>query len=576
MPTIRVDKSVLFEHIGKEYEEEEFEQIAFNFGIELDGIIVEKDKKTEKEKKVYKLEVAANRHDLLSVEGIGTALGVYTGNRSIPNYKREESSVIVHATNKNRPFILCAVLEDISITPSVYESMIDMQEKIHDGIGRSRKLVSMGIHDLDKIKSPFYYKQLSPDQIKFKPLNEEKEITCNEMKDFFKKKKIGKYLPLLEEMEEYPVLLDREGSILSVPPIINGDLSAVTTKTKNLFIEVTALDENRACVALDSFLTSFSKYCKVSGKCLSVSIKKEQETSITPSFEWRTKEITLEYLSSRIGVDLDFLSTISSLLQRMCLSLLSSEKINGKTRLNIMIPPNRRDILHPCDIMEDVAIAYGFDLIKKKIPSFFSEGKQLLTERIRRKLREELAFCGFVEVLPYTLCSLIENSACEENRYKEKTVTLLNPRTEEFQVVATSLLVGILKTISKNIKEIKPIKLFSVSDVVHIDDKQVSGAINKRRVCVSYCGNTSGFEIIHGLVDRIFSFFFSGEKVKHSIKEGNEKRYLKGRQADVFLDEEHIGSFGTLNPDVLDIFRITHPVSVLEIELSSISKRFNK
>jgi len=71
------------------------------------------------------------------------------------------------------------------------------------------------------------------------------------------------------------------------------------------------------------------------------------------------------------------------------------------------------------------------------------------------------------------------------------------------QVARTSLLPGLLKTISANKRMPLPHKLFEVSDVVLRDDTAEVGARNNRRLCAVYANKSAGFEIIHGLVDRV-------------------------------------------------------------------------
>ena len=90
---------------------------------------------------------------------------------------------------------------------------------------------------------------------------------------------------------------------------------------------------------------------------------------------------------------------------------------------------------------------------------------------------------------------------------KEKAVVLSNPASEEFEIVRTSLLVGALKTLecakAHSVKE--GLKLFEVNDVVHRDDGEDVGALNRRHLVATYTGPTAGFEVIHGLVDRVMT-----------------------------------------------------------------------
>ena len=74
MPTIGVNKHVLFRALGRSYTEKEFDELCFEFGIELDEVVKEEDGS-----ETYKIEIGANRYDLLCVEGLSRALLIFQG-----------------------------------------------------------------------------------------------------------------------------------------------------------------------------------------------------------------------------------------------------------------------------------------------------------------------------------------------------------------------------------------------------------------------------------------------------------------------------------------------------------------
>jgi phenylalanyl-tRNA synthetase beta chain len=132
----------LFEKIGREYTEDDFEDLCFQFGVELehgsaeemqmtrvDGNGTNVDLSTEY---VYKIEVAANRYDLLCVEGIASAFRVYLGSESLPRFTIKNQSdnlqeIIVKAeTAVVRPCVVGCVLRDIRFDIASYNSFIDL------------------------------------------------------------------------------------------------------------------------------------------------------------------------------------------------------------------------------------------------------------------------------------------------------------------------------------------------------------------------------------------------------------------------------------------------------------------
>ena len=128
---------------------------------------------------------------------------------------------------------------------------------------RKRTLVAIGTHDLDTIQGPFTYTALPPKEIHFVPLNQEKNMDGTELMHFYESDRhLSKFLPIIRDKPAYPVILDKNGVVCSLPPIINGDHSKIKVETKNVFIECTATDITKANVVLNTMVTMFSQYCK--------------------------------------------------------------------------------------------------------------------------------------------------------------------------------------------------------------------------------------------------------------------------------------------------------------------------
>jgi phenylalanyl-tRNA synthetase beta chain len=226
------------------------------------------------------------------------------------------------------------------------------------------------------------------------------------------------------------------------------------------------------------------------------------KSTIYPSLDYRTVETSADYITGCIGADLTP-ELITSLLAKMGVE--ASHK--GK-EISVSVPPSRSDILHPCDIMEDVAIAHGFNNIKETMPKSNTIAIAQPLNKITDALRGECAMAGFTEVVPLILCSHDENFAWMQKEDDGSTaVKLANPKTIEYQVVRTSLLPGILKTIKENKNASLPLRLFEVSDVVFKDASMERRARNQRNFAAIYCGTSSGFEAIHGLLDRVLAMF---------------------------------------------------------------------
>ncbi|PQE12913.1 hypothetical protein CJF30_00002825 [Rutstroemia sp. NJR-2017a BBW] len=605
MPTISVDKAELYKALGQEYTTEQFEELCFEFGIELDEDTSNSERPIvngKQEPAQLKIEIPANRYDMLCFEGIALMLNIFREKTPFPNYRLVEpesgmrEKLTVHQdTMKVRPYISASVLRNVTFTQDSYDSFISLQDKLHQNLARQRTLVAIGTHDLDTIQGPFTYEALPPKEIKFIPLNQSKEMNAEEQMQFYENDKhLGKYLHIIRDKPVYPVIYDSNRTVLSMPPIINGNHSKITLNTKNIFIEMTGTDRTKLEIVNNIIVAMFSQYCAEPFTIEPVEIISEHnnETRQTPNISSRQAEAEVDYINNCCGLS-ESPERICELLKKMCYSAKPSSK--DKNIIEVSIPPTRADVLHQCDIMEDVAIAYGFNNLPRTSPNKASTIAQPLPiNKLGDIVRMEAAMAGWSEVMPLILCSHDENFAWL-NRKDDGTsaVRLANPKTAEYQVVRTSLLPGLLKTIRENKKHSVPIKVFEVSDVAFKAPELERKSRNERHFAAAWYGKTSGFEIVHGLLDRILLMLqtafvtheegLEGKKIDFEVKENptkpdgywieeiDEPTFFAGHAAAIYLrlggKEVRVGEFGILHPSVLDKFELRYPVSTLEINL---------
>jgi len=640
MPTLSVDRDNLFVHLGKTYSDHDFDELCFEFGVELDEITSEREEAIKSssaklsakelesfsERVIYKIDVPANRYDLLCMEGLCRAINIFLGNIDAPEYQivppasgNLEVITVKPNTAQIRPFVVCAILRDITFNEERYASFIDLQDQLHRNLCRQRTLVAIGTHDLDSVKGgPFVYDAKDPNDIKFVPLTHDatgEEFTGKSLLEHYATepacKHLKPYVPIIQDSPVYPVVLDSEGTVLSLPPIINGGKSKITLNTKNVFIECTATDLTKANIVLDTVVAMFSEHCAKPYSVEPVQVNFENEKGeqiksyVTPQMYTRNEEAQVDFVNSMIGINIsaDEMVTLCKKIQ-----LGPATLINDNQTLQVTVPPTRSDILHAVDIAEDIGIAFGYNNIVKKVPQTCTVGGEQPMNKLGDLLRDEIARAGYVEVLTHGLCSIHDNFTALR-RPITAAVSLSNPANVEYQVVRTTLLPGLLKTLqhNKSASFTKGFKLFEVSDIILPDDKHVVcesivGAKNVRKVCAVYAGPTSGFEIIHGLVDRIMTlcevapeeeyismsgngdeekfrvaregWFYTIQPVSEDEKDGGT--YFPGRAANVLLTSPSlgkrvvIGSFGILHPEVLKNFDISYPSSCMEIDLDTL------
>ncbi|KAK4490066.1 hypothetical protein RD792_000720 [Penstemon davidsonii] len=564
MPTVSIGRDRLFQALGRTYTEEEFEDLCFKFGIELDDVTTEKaiirkekhldeEEPSEDEEVIYKIEVPANRYDLLCLEGLAQALRIFNGLESKPTYSVASISKVsmlkMHVkseTSKIRPYVVSAVLRGVTFDEARYNSFIDLQDRLHQNICRRRTLVAIGTHDLDTIEGPFTYEALPPPEINFVPLKQfvfgiaklngakywlhtslyksmyqvylskTKNFRADELMEFYKSDlKLKKFLHIIESSPIFPVIYDRNRTVLSLPPIINGAHSAITLKTKNVFIECTATDLTKANIVLNTVVTMFSVYCQNKFEVEPVEvIYPDGKSYICPDLSLYQMVVPLSYITTVVGVSLPA-HEVAGLLNKMQLHVENSVLEENQTKFTISVPPTRSDILHPCDVAEDVAIAYGYNEIPKiKLPSLKPQSLNQFSELIRA----EIAMVGYTEVLTWILCSYKENFTMLNRKDDNSTAAINgNPRSADFEI-------------------------FEVGDVVLLNETKDVGASNRRHLAALYCGATSGFE---------------------------EPEFLPGRQASIIYKGNQIGTFGIVHPQVLDNFDIPDPCSFVEVNIES-------
>jgi phenylalanyl-tRNA synthetase beta chain len=643
MPTVSVERDVLFAHMGgRSYTDIEFDELCFEFGIELDEVTSAREEAEKgmgsagrklspqqlaavSDATIYKIDIPANRYDLLCVEGLSRALRIFLGDADAPAHRLRPPdaadccaapgiAVTVQKDNVDaiRPFVVCAVLRDIAFDQARYLSFIDLQDQLHRNLCRQRTLVAIGTHDLDTLAPPFLYDARAPAAIEFVPLtpSDRGPVRADDLLEFYETdasaKHLKPYAAIIRDSPLYPVLLDANETVLSLPPLINGDHSKITLQTKNVFIECTATDLTKANIVLDTMVTMFSEYCAVPFTAEPVTVNYVNrdnglvDSYVTPVLATRQETARVDFCNSLIGISISP-EEMRSLCDRVQLG--PARLLEGDTVLQVSVPPTRSDILHPVDIAEDIGIAFGYNNIVKRVPATCTVGGEDPLNHLTDLLRDEIGRAGYVEVLTHGLCSLRDNFIAL-NRPVTAAVALSNPANVEYQVVRTTLLPGLLKTLQHN-KSASfggGFRLFEVSDVVLPDPARVFtgtvvGARNARRVCAVYAGPTSGFEVIHGLVDRILTLTEvaphpayiansakSDEEKFRVVREGwfyaiaeavDNATYFPGRAASIVLtapgrEAREIGTFGILHPNVLEAFDIQYPASCVELDLEAL------
>ena len=494
------------------------------------------------------VDISPNRPDLLSEQGVIRALETFIGKRKgIKSYKAEKSgyAVKIESSVKDvRPYTACAVVKNLKLDDEKIEEIIEIQEKLHTTLGRNRKKIAIGIYPLEKIKFPVIYKALKPEEIKFQPLEADREMTAMQI---LQQHPTGKeYASLLEGKNKFPVFADASGSIMSMPPIINSNTTGkITGKTTDAFIECSGFDFNTLSKCLNIIVCALED---MGGKIYSVGISDGNKKEVTPNLSNEKINININNVNKLLGLDLKE-ADMKKLLEKMGFSY------SNKTA---EIPPYRTDILHEVDIIEDIAIAYGYENFKEEIPQISTIGKEDNFEVFKRNVAEILVGLGMLETYSYNLINEEEENNNMETSFD--LVRISNTKTN-YNALRASMVPSLIKILSENKDKEYPQNIFETGAVNIKKDNDIESY--ERTGIVSSPGN---FTFMKQILDALAISL----GIKYDIAEAEHPSYINGRTGRIIINNRKVGYIGEISPKVLENWNLKMPAAAIEINLTEL------
>jgi phenylalanyl-tRNA synthetase beta chain len=545
MPTIKVDRRDFCSLVGKNISMEELAERLPMLGVAWEG----------SEGDEFEVEVFPNRPDMLSVEGLARAFSSFLGiNVGLRKYHAEQSeymAVVDESVLAIRPVFVACVIKDVEFSDEFIKSIIQMQEKLMLTHGRKRKKVAIGFHDLDKIKFPITYTTVD-ENFAFIPLEQDKPMTIKEILSELPK---GKEYGWILQGDRYPIIIDAVGKVLSFPPIINSEYTKLETKTRNVFVDITALDEKAAMEVLNIIATTFADR---GGKIFKVKIKYPSKVIYTPDLSTRSIQVEVSYINKILGLSLST-EEVKKYLRMMgfdCVEL-------KKGLLEVYIPCYRTDIMHAFDIVEDVAIAFGYENFNEEMPNIATIGEEEPLEVFANKLRSLLVGYNLQEVLTFILTNKT-NLFEKMNTKEEEIAEIANSKTSEFNVVRNWLLPSLMDVLARNKHNDYPQNIFEVGDVVVLADNDI-GAETVKKLCIALCHSKASFSEIKSLVESLLSNLGIEN---YSIEEAEHGSFIAGRAAKVVIKGREIAIFGEVHPIVLENWNLEMPVAACEMNVN--------
>lgn len=551
MTVLTLDKKELEKLIGKITPE--IENKINMFGTPIENI-------TETE---FSVDITANRPDLLSMQGFSRAILAFLNKKpGLKEYKVEPPEknfkvIIDKSVKEIRPYTACAIVKNLKFTDERIKEIIDIQEKLHGSYGRNRKKLAIGIYPLEQIKLPITFMAKKPEDIKFQPLEFPRELNARQI---LSQHPTGReYGNLLKDNDLFPIFIDDNNEILSMPPIINSNKTGkITLDTKEVFIECSGFNKPYLIKTLNMIVTALAD---IGGKIYAMEINDQKEGKyLSPNLLPEKMPFSIDSVNNLIGIKLSEKDLIKN-LEKMGLGF---EK--NKSETFALIPSYRTDFLHEVDIAEDVAIAYGYENLIPEIPKISTIGEENNISVLKKRIASILTGLNLLEVSSYHLSTKekqFKNIGIKD--FKNNMIEVLDSKTEN-NILRTSLLAQSIHILSSNTDAIYPQKIFELGRIFFDDEKADTKIGEKESLCISLCHEKANFTEIKQILDYLMKMLDK----EYEIKESDHPSIIQGRCGKIIVNNKEIGFLGEIAPFVLKNNKIKMPVSSLEIDIEEL------
>ncbi|MCC6045465.1 MAG: phenylalanine--tRNA ligase subunit beta [Ignisphaera sp.] len=501
------------------------------------------------------IEVQSDRIDMFSAEGIAKAVRLYLGldKPSSIELRGIPFKVIVKPPIK-RPYIALAAVTNVNLDEEKLKLLIDFQERLHTTFGRNRRKVAIGLHDLDRLPSPLLeYRDVDVDQTCMIPLHDFREMSIRKVLEATEQGVLYGSIALNENM--HPAILS-EGKVISLPPVINSDITRLTESTRNILIDVTGTDVNAVNAVLNSIINALAFY---GGEVLGAEIIYPETSIITPDLKPKVIKVDLKYIFEWLGIEREQVSHIEGALNRMGHRIISITEDS----IEVEVPYYRNDILHQVDIAEDIAMGIGYENLGfEEVEPRLRIVKGLSLRALASVIREALIGLGYAELNTLTL---VPNQILEELGFKNY-VMVINAPSNEINALRSALLQSIIITLKNSQYIPQPVKVFEIGEVVTRCSTCYNKWKNELRVCWAIMNSETRFEEVHATLYAILKELELATMLR--LRPCDIDMFSRGRCADVYINDTAIGVLGEINPEKLVKLGIFYPITLAEVSIN--------
>ena len=553
MPTVTLNKKVFEKLVGKKLPLDELKDRISMLGTDLDKI----------EGNEIVVEVFPNRPDMLSEQGFARAfssfIGAKTGLRKYRVNKSDYKVVIDKKVKNIRPYTVCAVIKNLNFDDEKIREIVQIQEKLHVTLCRKRKKGAIGIYPMEVIKFPIRFTAENPREIKFRPLEFPREITGLQI---LSQHPAGReYADLLEGKDLFPIFIDSNNEILSMPPIINSHKTGkVNEKTTEVFIECSGFDLDILKTCLNIIVSAMAE---MGGEIYSINVEYPPGFNCkniqTPDLSPKKWKIDLKFINKLLGLDLKE-SEMKKFLERMGY---------GYEKGSVLVPAYRADVMHQVDFAEDIAIAYGYENFEPDIPNVSTIGEEDSFEVFKRYISQIMAGLDLIECETYNLTNI--DNLNRKMGVELSCIEIENAVNADYDVLRSWVLPSLMQIFSENKHYEYPQNIFTIGTAFKENSKLETGVEEFARLAVALCD----MDVDYTKIRQIFDYLMRCLDAKAEFMDEDHPSFIPGRCARIKVKGKEVAYIGEIHPSVLANWDLQMPVAAFELNLTDLFSALN-
>ena len=549
MTILTVDRKEFEKKVGKVTAE--LEKKITDMGTPIEEV-------TEEEVSV---EIFPNRPDLLSMGNFARAVNQFNGKGKIAEFKVKDPEndfvvTIDKSVKEVRPHTVCAIVKGLKFNDERIKEVVDIQEKLHNSLGRKRRKAAIGIYPLDKIKLPIRFIAKKPEDIKFLPLEARAEMTGRQI---LRGHPAGReYADLLKDVDVFPIFIDANDEILSMPPIINSEKTGrIDDSTKEIFIECSGHNLVYLKKIINIIVATLSG---MGGKVYAMEIKDGKDGNFrSPDMSPTELNFKIEDIEKTLGISLTE-KEIRNYFARMGVGYDDKKKV-------ALIPAYRTDILHWIDLTEEVAIAYGYDNFEPIIPGISTIAYENPVDKTKRLIGNVMAGLGLLETSSFHLTT---KKNVKRMHYEFNDFIEVEESKTERDVLRIDILTNLMQIAGENSDAAYPQKTFEMGRVFSrdISGESETGVIESESLASLMIDENITFTEMKQVLDYLFKML----DVEYSIENVDDSNYIIGRCGKIVVNGKDIGFIGEIAPRVLKNWKVKFPAVAFEIDLGFLTQ----